>query len=379
MTSSPEDLARALREELLRSLGSQRQGAVGRDGLRRRVEEALAVIVEREALVLSAREREGMIQEVLGETVGLGPLDPLLADPSVTEIMVNGPGRIFVEQRGSIREAAGLRFRDEVHLRAVIERILAPLGRRLDELCPIVDARLPDGSRVNAVLAPIAYGGPVLTVRRFSRRYPTLAELVQWGTLSAQAAALLQDAVRQRKTILISGGASTGKTTLLNALTACLPATERVVVVEDTLELQLRSTNSVRLEARPPNLEGSGEVGLDRLVRNALRMRPDRIILGEVRGAEALELLQVLNVGHRGSLCTIHANSARDALRRLELLCLVACAGSFPLAALREFVGSAVQLLVHLERAPDGSRRVEEICALGMGEGQDYRLQGLAR
>jgi pilus assembly protein CpaF len=316
-------------------------------------------LVEEEAALLGAADREALATRVLRETVGLGPLEDLLADPAVEEVMVNGPERVYVERRGRI-EPAGVRFADEEELRNAIERILAPLGRRVDELSPMVDARLADGSRVNVVIPPLAVDGPALSIRRFGARRPGPRELVELGTLTPAQRELLEGAVTGRRSVLVSGGTGSGKTTLLNALSSFIAAAERVVTIEDAAELRLQQPHVVRLESRPPSVEGRGEVTIRDLLRNALRMRPDRIVIGEVRGPEALDLLTALNTGHDGALSTLHANSAADALSRLETLALMAGVG-LPHEAIAAQAQRGIDLVVHLERRPDGARRVTEI------------------
>ena len=306
--------------------------------------------------MLGPDERAELVRRVAERSFGLGPLEPLLADPEVDEVMVNGTGTVWVERRGRL-EATDVTFSDEAELRHAIERILAPLGRRVDEAEPLCDARLPDGSRVNVVLPPLAVDGPTLTIRRFRPRGLTPAELVARGTWSQALHDVLAAAVRARCNVLVSGGTGSGKTTTLNALSSFVGAGERIVTIEDTAELRLQQPHVVRLEARPPSVEGRGEVTIRRLVRNALRMRPDRIVVGEVRGAEALDMLGAMGSGHDGSLCTVHAGSPEEALRRIETLALMADVG-LPHAAIREQVAAAVDLVVHQARMADGSRRV---------------------
>ncbi len=323
------------------------------------LEVAVAELVDADAGVLCEADRRQLTSRILRDTVGLGPLEDLLSDPRVEEVMVNGHDCVFVERRGRI-EQVPVRFSDEEQLRNAIERILAPLGRRVDELSPMVDARLADGSRVNVVIPPLAVDGPAVSIRRFAAARPGPDELVGMGTLSAGARDALRDAVAQHRSILISGGTGSGKTTLLNALSSFIPPGERVVTIEDAAELRLQQPHVVRLESRPPSVEGRGEVSIRDLLRNALRMRPDRIVIGEVRGPEALDLLTALNTGHEGALSTVHANSATDALRRLEMLALMAGVG-LPHEAIREQLERGIDVLVHLERFGDGSRRVTEI------------------
>jgi pilus assembly protein CpaF len=316
-------------------------------------------LVEEEAALLGQVTRQELAARIVRDTVGLGPLEDLLADPSVEEVMVNGPDEVYVERAGRI-EAVDVRFPDEEELRNAIERILAPLGRRIDELSPMVDARLADGSRVNVVIPPLAIDGPALSIRRFGASRPGARELVERGSLSATQYELLEQAVGDRRSILVSGGTGAGKTTLLNALSGFIDSGERIVTIEDAAELRLQQRHVVRLESRPASVEGKGEVTVRDLLRNALRMRPDRIVIGEVRGPEALDLLTALNTGHEGALSTLHANSAADALSRLETLALMAGVG-LPHEAIAEQVQRGVDLVVHVERRPDGSRRVAEV------------------
>jgi pilus assembly protein CpaF len=334
-------------------------------------------LVDEHAAVLSEPRRARIRELILRDTVGLGPLEQLLADPAVTEVMVNGPDAVYVECGGRV-EPTDVRFASQEALRDAIERILAPLGRRVDELSPMVDARLADGSRVNVVIPPLSVDGPALSIRRFTAARPGPDELVASGTLTPELRDLLAAAVRARQSILISGGTGAGKTTLLNALSAYIGSSERVITLEDAAELRLRQEHVVRLESRPPSVEGRGEVTIRDLLRNALRMRPDRIVIGEVRGREALDLLTALNTGHDGALSTVHANSPADALRRLETLALMAGVG-LPLEAIREQLGRGIELVVHLARSPQGERRVVEVgeivaAAGGVGVRELWRM-----
>ena len=347
-----DDLAAALRGRLIERA---RSGAATESMM-----EEVRTLVEREAAPLGEADRAALCERVLLLATGLGPLESLLADPTVDEVMVNGADSVYVERRGKVQPSAA-RFDSEADLLHAIERILAPLGRRVDEASPLCDARLADGSRVNVVIPPLSLTGPCLTIRRFRREGFSLRDLVANGTLSSPAAELMALAVAGRASILVSGGTGSGKTTTLNALSGAIPGAERIVTIEDAAELALRQSHVVRLESRPPSLEGGGEVTIRQLVRNALRMRPDRIVVGEVRGGEALDLLQALNTGHDGSLSTVHANSPSDALRRLETLALMAGVG-LPHAAVREQVASAVDVVVHQVRRGDGSRAIESIC-----------------
>ena len=351
-----EELAGSLRARLIEQRRSE--AAAGRAPVAGLADEVRDLVAE-EAAVLGDDDRAAVETRIVRDTVGLGPLEDLLADPEVEEVMVNGPAGIYVERAGRI-EASGVRFGDEEELRNAIERILAPLGRRIDELSPMVDARLADGSRVNVVIPPLAIDGPALSIRRFGVERPGPGKLVELGTLSPAQCELLQAAVAGRSSVLISGGTGSGKTTLLNALSSFIAPDERVVTIEDAAELRLQQPHVVRLESRPASVEGRGEVTVRDLLRNALRMRPDRIVIGEVRGAEALDLLTALNTGHDGALSTVHANSPADALGRLETLALMAGVG-LPHEAIAGQVQRGIDLVVHLERRRDGARRVIEI------------------
>jgi len=334
------------------------EAAAGRTPAADLPDEVRALVGE-EAAILPPHARAELTTRVLRDTVGLGPLEDLLADPTIEEVMVNGPASVYVERAGRVEETK-VEFADEEDLRNAIERILAPLGRRIDELSPMVDARLADGSRVNVVIPPLAVDGPAVSIRRFGTTRPAPAELVEWGTLSTTQCELLKTAVTARRSVLISGGTGSGKTTLLNALSSFIDPGERVVTIEDAAELRLQRRHVVRLESRPASVEGLGEVTVRDLLRNALRMRPDRIVIGEVRGPEALDLLTALNTGHSGALSTVHANSHADALARLETLALMAGVG-LPHEAIAEQVQRGIDLVVHLERGVDGVRRVTEI------------------
>jgi pilus assembly protein CpaF len=362
-----ESLAADLRRRLLER---RRAAAAAGHASGESLDAAVAELVDEVAAPLSDERRDQVRELILRDTVGLGPLEDLLADPAVEEVMVNGHERVYVEREGRI-ERTEVRFESERALRDAIERILAPLGRRVDELSPMADARLSDGSRVNVIIPPLSVDGPALSIRRFTAARPDPEELVASGTLTVELRELLADAVLGRRSILISGGTGSGKTTLLNALSAYIDPAERVVTIEDAAELRLRQPHVVRLESRPASVEGRGEVTIRDLLRNALRMRPDRIVIGEVRGAEALDLLTALNTGHDGALSTVHANSPEDALRRLETLALMAGIG-LPHEAIREQVRRGIGLVVHLVRAADGARRVVavgEVVAVAGGIG----------
>jgi pilus assembly protein CpaF len=368
-----EALAADLRRRLVDRRRAEAAAGVARGG---DLEDAVTELVDEHAAVLSAPRRARIRELILRDTVGLGPLEQLLADPAVTEVMVNGADAVYVECGGRI-EPTEVRFESEAALRDAIERILAPLGRRVDELSPMVDARLADGSRVNVIIPPLSVDGPALSIRRFTAARPGPDELVASDTLTTELRNLLAAAVRARRSILISGGTGAGKTTLLNALSAYIGPGERVITIEDAAELRLRQEHVVRLESRPPSVEGRGEVTIRDLLRNALRMRPDRIVIGEVRGREALDLLTALNTGHDGALSTVHANSPADALRRLETLAMMAGVG-LPLDAIREQVRRGIELVVHLARSQQGKRRVVEVgevvrAAGGMGVRELWR------
>jgi pilus assembly protein CpaF len=367
-----DELAEALRRRLIERA---REGGAGEGDVGGQVR----ALVDAEAPALPEADRVELAARVVRLAAGLGPLEPLFADPSVDEVMVNGFRDVWVERRGVLERCADVAFESDAELRHAIERILAPLGRRVDEASPLCDARLPDGSRVNVVIPPLALGGPVLTVRRFRRHGFSLEELVENGTLSSSLASFLASRVAARASVLVSGGTGSGKTTTLNALSGAIPDGERIVTIEDAAELQLRQRHVVRLESRPPNVEGRGEITIRRLVANALRMRPDRIVVGEVRGAEALDMLMALNTGHEGSLTTVHANSPEDALRRVETLALMAGVG-LPHDAVRAQVASALDLVVHQARGRDGRRRVESVAEVvrvvgGAGTREIYRLR----
>jgi pilus assembly protein CpaF len=324
---------------------------------------------------LTREERRELVRQLTDDILGYGPLERFLADDTVTEVMVNGPDHVYVERSGKIeRTDAG--FVDDAHLMRIIDKIVSQVGRRVDESSPMVDARLPDGSRINAIVPPLALTGPTLTIRKFSREPYTINDLIAFGTLSARAAQFLGACVKGKLNVLISGGTGTGKTTTLNAVSAFIPGDERIVTIEDAAELQLQQQHVITLEARPPNIEGSGEVKIRELVRNALRMRPDRIIVGEVRGPETLDMLQAMNTGHEGSLTTIHANSPRDALSRLETLVLTA-GYELPHRAIREQIASAFDVLVQIQRLVDGSRRISHIAEVVGMESEVITLQDI--
>ena len=331
------------------------------DKVYRAVNEELAL----DRTPLTREERREIVRQLTDDILGYGPIEPLLRDDSVTEIMVNAPDKVYVERNGKL-ERTDVQFVDEAHVMRIIDKIVSQVGRRVDEASPMVDARLPDGSRVNAIIPPLALRGPTVTIRKFARDPYTINDLISFGTVTGRSAQFIAACVKGKLNILISGGTGTGKTTTLNAMSAFIPGDERIVTIEDAAELQLQQDHVVTLESRPANIEGSGEIKIRELVRNALRMRPDRIIVGEVRGAETLDMLQAMNTGHEGSLTTIHANSPRDALARLETLVLTAGV-ELPHRAIREQIASAFDLLIQIERLVDGSRRVTAISeVLGM-------------
>jgi pilus assembly protein CpaF len=360
---------------LISDLGPQ-LFAMGADGstIRTRVEDEIKEHLQGEAR-LSRDDRERLLGEIADDVLGYGPLERLLADETVSEIMVNGHSEIWVERQGRLYETT-LRFNDESHLRRIINKMVAQVGRRIDESSPMVDARLPDGSRVNAIIAPLSLTGPLLTIRKFAQKRFDMEELIRIGTLTRETVNFLGHCVEAELNLLISGGTGAGKTTLLNALSAAVPNSNRIVTIEDAAELQLVQQHVLRLEARPKNIEGEGEVAIRDLVRNSLRMRPDRIIVGEVRGAEALDMLQAMNTGHDGSLCTVHANTPRDALSRIETMVMMA-GFELPVRAIRQQVASALDLIVQLERLEDGTRRVVAITEVQRMESDVITLQEL--
>ena len=331
------------------------------------IKEMYDAILQEESIILGRKERDALFEQVVAEIVGLGPLEPLLADETITEIMVNGPKKIFVERRGKIQRV-NLAFESDEHLMRIIERIVAPLGRRIDESSPTVDARLKDGSRVNAVIPPIALNGPTLTIRKFFKKPLTVEDLIRYGSITEESIEFLRASVVAAVNIVISGGTGTGKTTFLNVLSSFIPSDVRIITIENAAELQLRQEHVVILESRPPNVEGKGEVSIRDLVINSLRMRPDRIVVGECRGGEALDMLQAMNTGHEGSMTTLHANNTRDALSRLETMVLMS-GMDLPHRAIRDQVASAIEMIVQLERMRDGSRRVTSITEIQGMEG----------
>jgi pilus assembly protein CpaF len=345
------------------------------DEVRRTVEETFGAVLESEGISLTRVERLRLFEAISAEILGFGPIEPLLKDASISEIMINGPKQVYVERSGKL-ELAEVEFNDDEHVMRVIDRIVSPLGRRIDESSPTVDARLPDGSRVNAVIPPIALNGPTVSIRKFSRDPFTVEDLIRFGTFTAEMATFLKACVEARLNIVVSGGTGSGKTTMLNVLSSFIPDDERIITIENAAELQLRQEHVVRLESRPSNIEGKGEVTIRDLVINSLRMRPERIVVGECRGGEALDMLQAMNTGHDGSMTTAHANSPRDTLSRLETMCLMA-GMDLPVRAIREQIASAVDVIVQQDRLKDGTRKIVNVTEVQGMEGDVIVLQDI--
>ncbi|GAA3626078.1 CpaF family protein [Kineosporia mesophila] len=372
------DLRRTVHVTLLESLGPKLYDSrLSQPELEQRVRTTLQEVLQAGQIPLTVTDRARIAQEIADDILGYGPVEPYLRDPEITEIMVNGPDQIYIERRGQIFPVDG-RFADEAHLRRTIDKIVGRVGRRVDEASPMVDARLQDGSRVNAIIPPLAVDGSLLTIRKFAADPFEVDDLIQFGTLTREVAGVLATCVRGRLNILVSGGTGAGKTTTLNVLSGFIPPTERVVTIEDAAELQLHQDHVLRLESRPPNIEGKGEISIRQLVRNALRMRPDRIIVGEIRDAAALDMLQAMNVGHDGSICTVHANTPRDVLSRVETMVLMA-GMDLPVKAIREQVSSAIDLIVQQARFPDGTRRITGVAEVRGLENDLIILQDLFR
>lgn len=371
-----DELRQKIHHELIDELGPiLYDKRLSEDDLRRRVHEQLHQALAQERTPLSAADKAQLIQDVSDDILGYGPIDRLLKDEEITEVMVNGPNSVYIERFGKL-EKTDANFIDEQHLRRIIDKIVGQVGRRIDESTPLCDARLPDGSRVNAVIHPLAIGGPFLTIRKFATDPYQIDDLIKFGTLNAASARFLQALVVGQMNIIVSGGTGTGKTTTLNVLSSFIPNDQRIVTVEDAKELQMHQDHVLAMEARPPNIEGKGQITIRDLVRNALRMRPDRIVVGECRGGEALDMLQAMNTGHDGSLTTIHANSPRDTLSRLETLVLMA-GYDLPVRAIREQVASALDCIVQLSRMRDGTRRVTHITEVQGMEGDVIILQDI--
>ncbi len=371
------DFKSKVHELLFERLGTRLFEASSGDQLHALVVAEISTLMSATETALSSHERQTLVSDIARDVMGLGPIEQFLADPTITEVMVNGTSYIYVERHGIIEQTRA-RFTSEEHLRRVVDRIVASVGRRVDDSSPMVDARLADGSRVNVIVPPLSLDGSILTIRKFAAEPYQVADLIAMGTLTEQASSVLASSVEGGMNILISGGTGTGKTTMLNVMSSFVPSADRIVTIEDAVELQLRQEHVIRLEARVSNTEGQGEITIRDLVRNALRMRPDRIIVGEVRGAEALDMLQAMNTGHDGSMSTVHANSPRDALARLETMVLMA-GFDLPTRAIREQIASALNLIVHVDRFRDGSRRISHVTEVVGMEGEVITLQDIYR
>jgi len=365
-SNSYHDLKTRVQTRLLAEL-DQSMDLTRRAEVRSTIEELFNAILSEESMVLSRAERQRLFEAIVAEILGFGPIEPLLADEGVTEIMVNGPKNVFVERKGNLTRA-NVTFEDDDHVMRILDRIVAPLGRRVDESSPLVDARLPDGSRVNAVIRPVSLVGPTITIRKFFKKPLTIEDLVRFGSITKEIAEFMRACVLGQLNIIVSGGTGSGKTTLLNVLSSFIPNDERIVTIENAAELQLRQEHVVTLESRPANIEGKGQISIQDLVVNSLRMRPDRIVVGECRSGEALDMLQAMNTGHDGSLTTLHSNSPRDTISRLEVMCLMA-GMDLPVRAIREQVASAIDVIIHQERMRDGSRKIVKITEVQGMEG----------
>ena len=368
-----ENIKRRIHTKLVDKLDLSRVGELEGDVLRREIRLVVEHLCDTEDTYLNRSERDRLIEEVLDETFGLGPLEMLLKEPTISEIMINGPKNVYVERSGQL-EKTPVQFRDDKHLMQIIDRIVSRVGRRVDEVCPMADARLPDGSRVNAIIPPLALDGPCLTIRRFGSNPLKLEDLLNYKSLTPEMVMLLEGAMKAKLNIIISGGTGSGKTTLLNTLSSFISNEDRIVTIEDAAELQLRQPHVVRLETRPANIEGKGRIAIRDLLVNSLRMRPDRIVVGECRGAETLDMLQAMNTGHDGSLTTIHANSPRDAIQRLETMVMMA-GFELPIKAIRQQIASAVHLLVNAARLSGGPRKVMAITEIQGMEGDTVTMQ----
>jgi pilus assembly protein CpaF len=369
------DIVYKIQQRIIREVVQESFDSQEREETEKRIRTITDMIIEKDYFNLPRSEREIIIKQVTDEVLEFGPLSPLLRDESISEIMVNGPHQIFVERRGKI-EKVGVVFRDNLHLETVIQRIISPLGRRLDESMPMVDARLPDGSRVNAIIPPVALNGCVLTIRKFSQNLLKVSDLIRFNSLTSNMARFLEACVRGRMSMLVSGGTGAGKTSTLNIISGFIPSDERIITIEDSAELLLKQEHVVTLETRPPNLDGKGEISIRDLVRNSLRMRPDRIVVGEVRGGETLDMLQAMNTGHDGSLSTLHANSPRDCISRLETMVMMA-GMELPVKAIREQIASAVDIIIHQSRLSDGSRKITHITEVVGMESDIITLQDI--
>lgn len=367
-----------IRDRVQRKLLTETEGDVTIDQgpqIRQTIEVLFNQVLAEENLLYTRSNRARLLDWVISDILGYGPIEPLLHDGTITEVMVNGFDTIYIERNGKI-EKTSVTFENETHLMRIIDRIVSPIGRRVDESSPMVDARLPNGYRVNATIPPLSLNGPLLTIRKFAQTPFTAQDLTANGTLNTALVAFLKACVEARVNMVISGGTGSGKTTLLNVVSAFIPSNERIITIEDTAELQLKQEHALRLEKRPPNIEGRGEVTIRQLVINALRMRPDRIIVGEARGGEALDMLQAMNTGHDGSMTTVHSNSPRDTLRRIETMVLMA-GMDLPLKAIREQVASAIDLIVHMERMRDGTRKIVQVSEVQSMEGETIVMQDL--
>ncbi len=364
-----------LHHEILESIDFETLGNTPRDELQAKLRQSLTERVESRQLPLNRMERERLIEEILDNILGLGPLEPLLRDPEVSDIMINGPDVVFVERKGKL-VLTNVRFNDSKHLMQIIDRIVSAVGRRVDETNPMVDARMLDGSRFNAIVPPLALDGPCVSIRRFGTIPITAEDLVALGSIPRPVLEVLRGAVRSKLNVVISGGTGSGKTTLLNVLSSFIPSSERIITIEDSAELQLQQTHVVRLETRPSNIEGKGEIGQRELVKNCLRMRPDRIILGEIRGAEAIDMLQAMNTGHDGSLATVHSNSSRDALARFETMVGIGMPNMSD-KSIRETIARALDLILQVDRLPDGSRRILSVTEVTGMEGPVITTQDI--
>ncbi len=371
------ELKFTLHQRLIEELDPNKLEGLGKDKAREAVEQAARTLIAQEMPGIVGTTRDELVSAVADEVLGFGPLEPLLRDPSISEVMVNAPDTVFYEKEGRLY-LSSVRFRDDGHIMRIVERIVAPLGRRVDESSPMVDARLPDGSRVNVIIPPVAPKSPTITIRKFRADKMTFSDLVATGALTNELAEFFRACVQAKLNIIISGGTGSGKTTMLNALSSFIPDTERIVTIEDPTELQLQQGHVVTLEARPPSLEGKGEVTQRDLVRNSLRMRPDRILVGEVRGSEAFDMLQAMNTGHEGSLGTVHANTPRDALARIENMVMMA-GFELPVKAIREQMQSAIHVVIQIARFPDGTRKVVSVAEVSGMEGQVVTMQDLFR
>lgn len=372
-----DELAEHYKGRLLKETNLERLTSLSAGEMRIAIERLVSQYMSEEKVVIPRNEKELLLTRLINESVGLGPLEPLLADPEITEISINGHGEVYIEKSGRL-EPTDLKFRDEEHLRHIVDRIVAPLGRRIDESSPMVDARLKDGSRVNVVIPPISLKGTLVSIRKFRKEPYTMNDLMNFGSFDQSMSLFLQAVVEAKLNVLISGGTGSGKTTLLNAVARAIPSYERVITIEDSAELKLLRPNCVGLEARPPNLEGKGEITIRHLVKNSLRMRPDRIIVGEVRGAEAFDMLQAMNTGHEGSLTTVHANSPQDAFNRLEGMVVMA-GMDLPSSIIREYIVSALDYIVQVTRLSDGTRKIISISEVVANQNKQVEVNEIFR